>query len=121
MRADQSRFDEVVRAGDAAVRVRCRPRGSELRDLTDGIDAINWFSAVPGLLGLIGLALHCTVFRLRWFVEVQPLVPRGERIRRAGLKRREAERMYAELTAWIEDGQPASEFDGLRGVDTVAP
>lgn len=113
MRTDQDRFNRVVSSGAGSVRVTCRPRGSELRDLTDGADGLNWLTPWFGVLGLVGWLLHLTVFHRTWVVSARPVVPGEQGIRLDDLRRAEAERTYAALVRHLESG---GRLDGFTGI-----
>lgn len=115
----QNRMDLIARGGARSFRVRCLPKGSELRDLTadDSVRWVQWFSAAPGILSLIGLLLHHTVFRSKWTVTAEPQYPDyGSPIRIDGLAKKDALRVFDDLVAAIGRSEPLSEFEdgGLR-------
>lgn len=101
--------------------MRCRPRGSELRDLTDHADAVNWFTAWTGLVGLLGWLLHLTVFRRRWWVSAEPIEPSVATavLRVDGLRKSEAEATFADLVGWVEQGKPFAAFAPTSGTSGI--
>ncbi len=118
MRTDQNRLDRVVRSGGSALRVRCRPLGADLRDLTDheSVRWIQWLSAIPGLLGLLGFVLHHTRYRGRWQVLAEPAS--GDRgLRLDGLPRDRAVETYESLLDWLEAGNALAGFPGRPAAD----
>ncbi|HEX4191212.1 MAG TPA: hypothetical protein VHZ06_09480 [Marmoricola sp.] len=52
------------------------PQGG-LKEITPTTGPVMWFSAVPGVLGIIGFLSNKLVFRGRWTVSVRPM-PHGE-------------------------------------------
>lgn len=112
MREEKSYFDRVVRSGGTTIRVRLRPRGSELRDLTEGVGVVTWVSALPGLLSILGWVLHHTVYRRQWLVTATPDVARdGMRaLRLEPGRKREAEQVYLRLVDWLADGHELDDF-----------
>lgn len=112
MRRDQDYFSRLVRCEGAIVRVRLRPRGSEFRDLTKGVDIVNWFSILPGLISIFGWVLHHTVFKSRWIVSVRPDGPANmtPSLQLDPMPKREAERAFLRLLDWIRDGQELQDF-----------
>lgn len=99
---------------------RCRPRGSELRDLTDGSDAVNWFTAWSGVAGLLGWFLHLTVYPRRWWVTAEPIDPSAAAagLRIDGLRKSEAETTFENLVNWVEQSKPLAEFAPTPGAPT---
>ncbi|MBO0844686.1 MAG: hypothetical protein J2P22_04650 [Nocardioides sp.] len=78
----------------------------ELRDLTDDVDVVNWFSALPGFLGILGWLLRHTVLS-RWSVTARPITPSTEApVRLDRLKRAQAEETFTWLVAWLESEHP---------------
>lgn len=100
----KSNMDLVVGNGPQSFRVRCRPRGSELRDLTEdpSVQWVQWFSVLPGVLSLLGLVLHHTAFRSKWFVTADPRDPVvGLPVRIDGLTKKQALATFDDLVAAI--------------------
>ncbi|GAA1504010.1 hypothetical protein [Nocardioides humi] len=113
MRTDQGPLNRVVVTADGTARVSCRPRGSELRDLTDAesVRWVHWFSALPGLLSLVGLLLHHTAYRRAWRVTVEPAASSGSAIQVGGdLDKVRSMRVFAELVDWLESGRHVDDF-----------
>lgn len=84
-----------------------------LRDLTedDSVRWVQWFSVLPGILSLVGLLLHHTVFRSKWIVTAEPQgLTGGDQIRIDGLGKKEALRVFDELVAAIGRNESLSEF-----------
>lgn len=76
----EDRYNRIVQTPSGMYVVRCRPRGAELRDAIDQPEILNWLSVWPGVLGLLGLLLHWTVYRRRWVVTAAlPTVSRRSR------------------------------------------
>lgn len=98
----EDRHNRVVQSPSGAYVVRCLPRGAELRDAVDQPEVLNWLSAWPGVLGLLGLLLHWTVYRRRWVVTVGLPSATGRSSRTEVVfvgNRDEAERRFEELVA----------------------
>lgn len=104
MRQEQDYFNRRVVVDDAAVWVTLRPRGSELRDLTKGVEVVHWFSALPGVVSIVGWVLHHTVYRSRWLVDADPV------LRLEPMPKRAAERAFLDLLDWLQNGRPPAEF-----------
>lgn len=96
----------------AGVRVWCRPRGAALRDVTDpdGVRWVHWFSAVPGLLSLLGFVLHHTVYRRQWEVLAAPVAPDMSGRCLVAASQAEAEAWLAEIVAWLQAGRALADF-----------
>lgn len=106
------RFDLVVNSYDGPVRVRCRPRGSSFRDVTDRVDAINYFTEITGLLGVVGWVLHRTVFLSKWFVTAEFTTPAASAsVRFDGLSKSRAQDVFQRLIEWLEADRSMREFD----------
>jgi hypothetical protein len=104
------------RSGDAIVRVRRRPRASELRDVTQGVDIVNWFSILPGLISIVGWVLHRTAFRSRWIVSAGLDDPADDAssLQLDPMPKREAKRTFLRLLEWTEDGHELQDFQAQR-------
>ncbi|KAB2811855.1 hypothetical protein F9L07_08415 [Pimelobacter simplex] len=104
--------EQVVRTAAGVVRVRCEPRGAELRDLTahGSVRWVQWFSAVPGLLSLVGLVLHHTRYRRGWRVVGQEDGPHGHRLVLDRPSEQTAAADAARLVAWLADGRRLHDF-----------
>lgn len=103
----------TVRDGSRSFRVWCRPRGSELRDLTadPSVRWVQWFSALPGVLSLVGLILHHTVYKSAWIITVEPLgTTIAESIRIDGLRKKDALSTLDEMVAAIAGGESLTRF-----------
>lgn len=123
-------MDLIVHGGSRIFRVRCRPTGSVLRDVTQdpAVRWVQWFSVLPGVLSLVGLLLHHTVFGSKWIVTAEPQHPTiAEPIRIKGLRKKEALRVFDDLVGAIGSNDPLSEFekagsgDGPSGAATASP
>ncbi|GAA1102935.1 hypothetical protein GCM10009668_21980 [Nocardioides dubius] len=96
----------------AGVRVWCRPRGAALRDVTDpdGVRWVHWFTAVPGVVSLVGLVLHHTIYRRQWEVLAVPTSPSVPARCLVAGSQGDAEAWVAELVAWLRSGHSLAEF-----------
>jgi len=126
VRRDQDYFNRLVRNEGGNVWVRLRPRGSEFRDLTKGIEIVHWFSVLPGLISILGWVLHHTVFRSRWVVSVAPDDPASAApsVQLEPLRKRKAERLFLRLIDWVQDGHAPDDFqerDETRLSDRPGP
>ncbi|HET6151697.1 MAG TPA: hypothetical protein VFE15_02010 [Marmoricola sp.] len=52
------------------------PEGG-LKEITPTTGPVMWFSAMPGVMGVLGFLGNKLIFRGRWIVSVRPM-PRGE-------------------------------------------
>lgn len=107
-------MDSIVRGGTQSFRVCCSPKGGELRDLTqdDSVRWVQWFSAAPGMLSLLGLLLHHTVYRSEWSVTVEPQGSTiGNPFRVDGLRKKDALQMFDALVVAIGRGESLDRFE----------
>lgn len=79
---------------------------------------------VPGLLGLVGLVLHHTVYRRQWLVSAKPQSSSDDDlVQWIAPNRGQAEQGFAELINWLEAGRSLAEIHlesspGLKRVAT---
>ncbi|MFS3127353.1 hypothetical protein ACLM5J_03005 [Nocardioides sp. Bht2] len=104
----------IVGTGDTgAFHAVCRPRGAVLRDLTDpdSVRWVQWFTAIPGVLGIVGLVLHWTVYRGAWELLIRPVgtpdVPWRYRLHGS---RNHCEERLRNFAVWMESGSDADAF-----------
>jgi hypothetical protein len=105
-------YNRLIRSDGAIVNLSLRPRGSQLRDLSDDVRFVQWFTAWPGVISIVGWMLHHTVFRSRWIVSVGPAndqLPMPV-VQVASLPKREAERVFLRLADWLHDGHAVEAF-----------
>jgi len=109
---DQDYFNRSIRSERGTVWVRLRPRGSQFRDLTKGVEIVHWFSILPGLISILGWFLHHTVFRSGWIVSVEPDGPASAAlsVQLAPARKRKAERTFVRVIDWIQEGHPPEDF-----------
>lgn len=110
--ASRDYFDQSVASADGQVRVRCRPRGAELRDLfkDNGLSVVTWFSAWPGVLSLVGWLLNVTVYKRAWLVTAEPAGAVGQSWRHEALNREQAEAVFVALIGWLKEGHAFAAF-----------
>lgn len=105
-------YNRLIHHRGLILNVRLRPRGSQLRDLTDQARFVQWFTMLPGIISIVGWVLHHTVFRSRWIVSVGPaddqlFAPPAEV---ASLPKRDAERAFLRLADWLHEGHAIDDF-----------
>jgi hypothetical protein len=105
-------YNRLIRNEGGVVQLRLRPRGSQFRDLTEQVRFVQWFTAWPGIISIIGWLLHHTVYRSRWIVSVAPADDQlaSPVVQVASLPKREAERVFLRLADWLYDGHALADF-----------
>jgi hypothetical protein len=113
----EDRHNRIVQSPSGPYIVRCRPRGAELRDAVDQPEILNWLTAWPGVLGLLGLLLHWTIYRRQWVVTagVPSAVgrPTGSHVVFVG-RRDEAKRRFEALLAELKQGNSPGDVNPSR-------
>jgi hypothetical protein len=105
-------YNRLIRNDGVIVQLRLRPRGSQLRDLTEQVRFVQWFTAWPGIISIAGWLLHHTVYRSLWTVSVAPADDRhpSPAVQVASLPKREAERVFLRLADWLHEGHALADF-----------
>lgn len=105
MAFERDHFERVICVGGSAIRLRCRPRGSELCDLVGGPRSTTPIILLRAVLRAVGWLLHVSIFRCRWSVSADSVGPPSTStrlLRLRGLTEHEAKQTFAALTRSLE-------------------
>lgn len=104
-------INRLVRNNSGTYYVSCKPKGSALRDLTNGSSVrwVQWFQIGSGILSVIGWLLHHTVFRSAWVIRVQQH-PGGTPIIIGGLRKKQALATFERVLEAVRNDQSLDSF-----------